>query len=190
MSFALTGAGEPELFSVFSLPRLQEWRFSGRPTSTDRRGMRNRDLVSSVACIVLGGLFVVGALREGLMRRGVPGPGFLPFFSGLALVFVSLCLFLPALVQGGQAERKDFFPDANSFRKLLLAVVALVAFGATLEYAGYLLTTFFFILFVTRIMEPKSWRTVSVLAFVSAVMSYLLFVSLLKVPLPEGFLGF
>jgi putative tricarboxylic transport membrane protein len=152
--------------------------------------VRNRDLVSSVVCIVLGGLFVVGALREGLMRRGVPGPGFLPFFTGLALVFVSLFVFIPALGHRDKAERRDLFPGPNSLRKSLLAVLALVAFGAAIEYAGYLLTTFFFMIFVTRIMEPKRWRTVTVLAFVTAVMSYLLFVILLNVQLPEGLLGF
>ncbi len=152
--------------------------------------MKNRDLVSSVVCIVLGGLFVAGALQQGLMRRGVPGPGFLPFFSGLALVFVSLFVLIPALGQREEAESRDFFPERDSFRKLLLAAVALVAFGATIEYAGYLLTTFFFIFFVTRIMEPRGWRTATVLAFVTAVMSYLLFVILLKVQLPEGLLGF
>jgi hypothetical protein len=33
--------------------------------------MKNRDLVSSIVWMVLGGLFVVGALQEGLMRKGV-----------------------------------------------------------------------------------------------------------------------
>ena len=153
--------------------------------------MKNRDLVSSVVWIVLGGLFVAGALHHGLMRRGVPGPGFLPFFSGLALIFVSLFVFIPALGQREKAEsREDFFPERDSFRKLLLALVALVAFGAAMEYAGYLLTTFFFMFFVTWIMEPKGWRIFSVLALLTAVLSYLLFVVLLEVQLPKGLLGF
>lgn len=153
--------------------------------------MKNRDLVSSVVWIVLGCFFVAGALHHGLMRRGVPGPGFLPFFSGLALVFVSLFVFIPALGQRGKAEsREDFFPERDSFRKLLLALVALVAFGAAMEYTGYLLTTFFFMFSVTWIMEPKGWRVFGVLALLTAAVSYLLFVVLLGVQLPKGLLGF
>jgi putative tricarboxylic transport membrane protein len=153
--------------------------------------MKNRDLVSSGVWIALGGLFVAGSLHHGLMRRGVPGPGFLPFFSGLALVFVSLFVFIPALGQREKAEiRDDFFPERDSRRKLLLALVALIAFGAAMEYAGYLLTTFFFMFFVTWIMEPEGWRVFGVMALLTAILSYLLFVVLLDVQLPKGVLGF
>ena len=53
------------------------------------------------------------------MRKGVPGPGFLPFFSGLALIFVSLFVLIPALVQRGKARSGDFFPERDSLRRLL-----------------------------------------------------------------------
>lgn len=153
--------------------------------------MKNRNLVSSVVLIVVGSLFVAGSLHYGLMRRGVPGPGFLPFFSGLALVFVSLFVLIPALGQREKTERvEDFFPERDSFKKILLVLIALVAFGAALEYVGYLLITFFFMFFVTWIMEPKRWRAFSLLALLTAIMSYLLFVVLLQVELPRGFLGF
>jgi putative tricarboxylic transport membrane protein len=152
--------------------------------------MKNRDLVSSIVWMALGGLFVAGALQQGLMRRGVPGPGFLPFFSGIALIFISLFVLIPALRTRETAVKVAFFPERDSFRKVLLALVALVAFGIAMEYAGFLMTTFFFMLFVTRIMEPKGWRLVTVLAFLTAILSYLLFVVLLEVQLPKGLLGF
>jgi len=152
--------------------------------------MKNRDLVSSIIWMALGGLFVAGALQQGLMRRGVPGPGFLPFFSGLALIFVSVFVFIPALSKREMREGSNFFPERDSFRKILLALIALFAFGIAMEYAGYLLTTFLFMFFVARIMEPKGWRTIAVLAFLTAVLSYLLFVVLLEVQLPKGLLGF
>jgi putative tricarboxylic transport membrane protein len=152
--------------------------------------VKHRDLVSSIIWMALGGLFVAGALQQGLMRRGVPGPGFLPFFSGIALIFVSLFVLIPALHKRETAGNGAFFPERDSFRKVLFALVALVAFGVVMEYAGFLLTTFFFMLFVTRIMEPRRWRFVAVLAFLTAVLSYLLFVVLLEVQLPKGLLGF
>ena len=153
--------------------------------------MKNRDLVSSIIWMALGGIFVVGALQQGLMRRGVPGPGFLPFFSGLALIFVSLFVFIPALSQRGKVrEQQISFLERDSFRKILLALIALFAFGIAMEYVGYLLTTFLFMFFVARIMEPKGWRTIALLAFLTAVLSYLLFVVLLEVQLPKGLLGF
>jgi putative tricarboxylic transport membrane protein len=160
--------------------------------STNKRGkgMRNRDLVSSIVWMALGGLFVVGALQQGLMRKGVPGPGFLPFFSGLALISVSLFVLIPALVQKGKAPDGDFFPEPGSLRRLLSALAALFAFGVALEYVGYLITTFLFMFFVARLIEPRGWWSTTLVALLTAVLSYLLFVVLLEVQLPKGPLGF
>lgn len=154
--------------------------------------MKNQDLLSSVVWIVMGILFVVGSLPLGLMSKGgIPGSGFLPFLSGLALVFVSLFVLIPALGQKEKAEsREEFFPERDSFRKLLFAVFALVAFGPAMEYVGYFFTTFFFMLFVTWVMEPKRWCMFIVLSLIAAVTSYLLFVVFLEVQLPKGLLGF
>ncbi len=152
--------------------------------------MKNRDLVSSIIWMALGGLFVAGSLQQGLMRRGVPGPGFLPFFSGLALIFVSLFVLIPALVQREKAESSAFFPEQGSFRKFLFALIALFAFGMAMEYAGYLLTTFLFMFLMARLVEPKGWGTLTLLALLTAVLSYLLFVVLLEVQLPKGWLDF
>jgi putative tricarboxylic transport membrane protein len=152
--------------------------------------MKNRDLVSSIIWIVFGGIFVVGALQLGLTRRGVPGPGFLPFLTGLALVFVSLFVLIPALGRREKAETSDFFPERDSLRKLLYVLVVLLTFGIAMKYLGYLLTAFLFMFFVALVMKPKGWRTTALLAFVTAVVSYALFVVLLEVNLPKGLLGF
>lgn len=152
--------------------------------------MKNRDLVSSIVWIVLGGLFAVGGLQHGLMRRGVPGPGFLPFFSGVALIFTSLFILIPALRRNATPEKIDFSPEQGSFKKVLLALAALVVFGMGMEYAGFALTTFLFMLLVPRIMDRTRWFFLASMAFVTAVASYLLFVVLLELNLPKGLLEF
>ena len=152
--------------------------------------MKNRDLVSSIVWMALGGLFVVGSLQQGLMRKGVPGPGFLPFLSGFALIFVSLFVLIPAMNRRGKSADDDFFPEPGSLRKLLSALAALFAFGVALEYVGYLITTFLFMFCMARLIEPRGWWTTTLLAILTAVLSYLLFVVLLEVQLPKGPLGF
>lgn len=143
--------------------------------------------------MAFGILFLVGAWQQGLMRKGVPGPGFLPFISGIILIALSLMVFIPALgdkkEERGAGEKGKFFPERDSPRKILLALAFLSAYGISLEYAGYLLTTFLFMVFISRLMEPERWRTVLILAFSTSVLSYLLFVVLLEVQLPKGILG-
>lgn len=152
--------------------------------------MKYRDVVSSIVWAGLGGLFVFGALQQGLMRKGVPGPGFLPLLSGLALIFVSLFVLIPALRQREKGKSSDFFTGSGSLRKLGLALISLLAFGIALYHLGYLVTTFLFIFFMARLIERKRWSTTSLLALMTAVVSYLLFVKLLEVQLPAGPLGF
>jgi putative tricarboxylic transport membrane protein len=168
-----------------------DWKGRLRKELYQQEGnLKNRDLVSSIIWMALGGLFVVGALQLGLTRRGVPGPGFLPFLTGLALIFVSLFVLIPALGRRKNAESSDFFPERDSFRKLLFVLVALFTFGIAMKYLGYLLTAFLFMFFVALVMKPKGWRTTALLALVTAVVSYALFVVLLEVNLPKGLLGF
>jgi len=151
--------------------------------------MKHRDIVSSLVWASFGALFAVGAWQQGLMRRGIPGPGFLPFFSGLVLVLVSLGVLIPALARAS-AKRRSFFPESASRRRILIAVAALATYGIALEYLGYLLTTLLFMLSIAQLIERRSWGRVAALACLTAVLSYLLFVVLLEVPLPKGPLGF
>jgi putative tricarboxylic transport membrane protein len=152
--------------------------------------MRNRDIFSSLIWMSLGGLFAAGAWQHGLMRRGVPGPGFLPFFSGLALILASLIVLIPALARARDTVRKPLFPERDSLRKVVVAVAALIGFGIALEYLGYLLSTLVFMLAVAQLIERRRWGAAFTLAVLTAVLSHLLFVVLLEVQLPKGPLGF
>jgi putative tricarboxylic transport membrane protein len=152
--------------------------------------MQNRDLLSSMIWMALGAIFLLGSLQLGLMRRGVPGPGFLPFLSGLALIFVSLFVFIPAFRKKKNSGSSDFLAERHSLKKLMLALIALFAFGIAMEYAGYLLTTFLFMFFMGRLMEPRGWPIVILLAILTAVLSHMLFVVLLGVQLPKGLFQF
>jgi putative tricarboxylic transport membrane protein len=152
--------------------------------------MKNRDLVSSIVWMAFGGLFVVGALEQGLIRKGIPGPGFVPFLTGLALIAVSLFVLIPTLRRGNDNQGSAFFPERGSFKKIMFALAALFGYGMALSYLGYLLTTFLFMFSMGRLMESKGWFATTLLALLTAVLSYLLFVVLLEVQLPQGPLGF
>lgn len=154
--------------------------------------MKNSDLLSSLFWMGLGILFLIGALQQGLIRKEVPGPGFLPFIVAIILISLSLMLFIPALVKkretNGAIEKPQFFPEKDSLKKIFLSILALFAYGIALDYGGYMLTTFVLMLFMPRLIEPIRWIKLFILAFLTAVLSYLLFY-VLEVRLPIGILG-
>ena len=152
--------------------------------------MRRRDVWSSLAWLGVGIVFLVGSLRAGLFRKGIPGPGFLPLIIALSLIVLSLMVFFPALSRKKEdaVEVQDFFPEKDSFKKVIFGLIALFAYGFALEYTGYIITTFVFMIFTSMIMERGKWKGPLIMAVLTAVLSYLLFVSL-EVQLPRGVLG-
>jgi len=152
--------------------------------------MKTHDLVSSLFWIGFGAVFCAYALQYGLVGGpGIPGPGCLPFIVGIALIVMSLTIFIPAaagLKKKGAPGRERFFPEKRSWRNLLIALTGLLGYGIFLESLGYLLTSFLFMVLVLRWIEPQKWTTVIVFAALSAALTYALFTGL-KVELPAGF---
>lgn len=155
--------------------------------------MKNRDVISSLFLIVVGAFFCIGAWPQGLMNpKGVPGPGCLPFLVGVALILLSLVILSPAVFKSKEsdstAKTESFFPQEDSFRKLVIALIFLLAYAAFLESLGYFFATFLFMLFALRFIEPQGWRTVLLFSFLTTALSFALFRAL-KVELPIGSWG-
>ena len=155
--------------------------------------MKKRDLASSLFWMGFGALFVNAAWKQGLIRKGVPGPGFLPFICGILLILLCLTVCIPALTvkenkKTGAPEEEKFFPEEGSQRRIVFVLLGLVAYGIFLPVLGFVLTTFFFILFTLRLMEPQKWIWVLPLSVSTALLAYLLF-NALDVQLPGGILG-
>ena len=155
--------------------------------------MKNRDLIGSLFWIAFGAFFIAGSLKVGLIRKGIPGPGLVPFISAIILVFLALIIFIPALRSKKAGEREEEKEDVSLKRaglaKSSIALLVLFAYGYFLEYSGYFFTTLVFMLLVSRLIESPKWRTSFILAVVTAVVSYILFVMVLGIQLPTGIWG-
>ena len=155
---------------------------SGAPhlSDTPRGGLRN-DQISGLLLLLLA-LFVAWQNRAypaGTLHE--PGPGYLP----LALaVFMGVTGLLIA-VAGGRSLR---FSETR-WPELTRAIVILAACGfaaLALERLGYRLTVFALLVFFLGVVERKKpWVTAAV-AIGFAVISYLVFATWLRVPLPRG----
>jgi putative tricarboxylic transport membrane protein len=153
--------------------------------------MKKHDIISSLFWIGFGIIFCVGAVQNGIMLSpGVPGPGCLAFIVGCILIGLSLLVLIPALSKSkdapGAGER--IFPQPESFRKLSIALIALLSYGFVLEPLGFFLTTLLFLFFVLRFIEPQRWTTVFGFSFLTTFLAYVLFLAL-KVELPRGIFG-
>ncbi|MCX5906800.1 MAG: tripartite tricarboxylate transporter TctB family protein [Deltaproteobacteria bacterium] len=153
--------------------------------------MRYHEQIGSTFWIVIGLLFCTGAPRYGFFSEGVPEPGLFPFLAGIILVLLGSIVWLQAFKEksrdkGGEGK---FFPQADTWKRIFLSVLALSVYVLILDLLGFLLATFLFLAFLLRFIEPQKWSVVLTAALLTSVSSYLLFQLLLKSNLPKGFLG-
>ena len=152
---------------------------------------RDRDVTSSVFWALVGILFCIGGAHYGLRRSGIPGPGFLPFVTGLILVALSLILLLSRFLR--QRDEADSIgepmPRGEALKRILQALGALCVYVLILEPLGFAMTTFLFMVVILR-LEPRSWTFIIPAALGATAFFFLLFKVFLRVPLPPGILGY
>jgi len=150
--------------------------------------MRRTDVISALTLLglALAALFEASKLPFGKLIS--PQAGFFPLILAIFLSIFSLVLMAHAI---GETKKEFGASRAGSaiWKKIVLAVGALVVFGVLFESLGYIISTFLFIAFLLRAVEQQKWSLVVVVAFFTSLATYLVFGLLLNTPLPGGILG-
>lgn len=147
-----------------------------------------RHQIGCALFLLLFGIFICWEARGlGVGQVVKPGPGFFPFWLGLALIIVSLAL----LFHFGR-EKIDLSISAPDlwkglhWEKVLYSSVALLLYALFLETLGYILATVLLILFFFRAIEPQKWVVVILGSVITSFITYFLFKVWLQVQLPAG----
>ena len=143
------------------------------------------DLVSGLVLVALAGYilwlnrkFPVGSLAD-------PGPGYVPMLLAIGLGLIGL---LVATLSGRSRPLAAIrWPEAT--RAVIILVACTVA-GLALEYIGYRLTIFAFLVFFIGAVERKGPLPVVLVSGGFSLGSYYIIGDLLHVPLPVGPWGF
>ena len=152
--------------------------------------LKHYNLIASLFFLCVGGFFALYARTVEIGTFTEPGPGFLPFFGGLTLTAMSIALLLGTLIRKAAEVRRSFFPQKDSWKRVLSVFLALIAYNLLLTHLGFTLTTFFFIGFLVRFIFPQSMKRTLIVAVLSSIGARLLFINFLETQLPRGFWGF
>jgi len=140
----------------------------------------------SASVLGLFALLVIWESRQlplGTFRH--PGPAYVPvLLASLLLVFAVLIL-----LTAGQAPKLSSL-RWTEWRHALAIFVACVFSVFAIERLGYRLSMFLMLGFLVKFVERRSWISTLIFAFSLSFGSYFLFYTLLRVPLPQGPLGF
>ncbi len=150
--------------------------------------MRLADRVSGLVLLIFGIGFALGAGRYPYWTPTGPGSGFLPFWLGLAMAVLAAMLLV------GATRRPDaghaWLPGGRALMRLVVVVVATVAFVWLLPVLGMPLGTFLFLVGLLRFLEGHTWVATLGVALVTSAVNWLVFMHWLHVPFPIGVLGF
>jgi putative tricarboxylic transport membrane protein len=147
--------------------------------------MKRWDLISSIVLLVFAVVTFLEATKMPFGSLTEPKPGFGPMILAIFLALFSLIL-LGQAVREKRGEKQPFFLKSKSWKRVVLAIGALLAYAFLYEFLGHKLTTFLLLVFFLRLIEPMKWWLVLVIAFFSSLAFYLVFGVLLSIPLPIG----
>ncbi|HKY09086.1 MAG TPA: tripartite tricarboxylate transporter TctB family protein [Candidatus Binatia bacterium] len=136
--------------------------------------------------LVLFSLLVIwqsGALPLGTFRH--PGPAYIPVLLALLLLFFGA--LLAATSRHAPKLSAIQWPESRH-AAAILGACTFAGFG--LDRFGYRVTVVLALLFLLKIVERRGWLLSVSLSLALAFGSFHLFHTLLRVPLPQGPLGF
>jgi putative tricarboxylic transport membrane protein len=140
-----------------------------------------RELKSGLFFFGLSLFIVWEAQRVGFGTVSAPGPGFLPFCAGAALLVLSAVL----IRRGWKArEAATSYPP-----RVIFALASLFAYSLILEPLGFVVATFFLVGILFHLGKPRPWWMLLGMTALVTVLSYFVFGRLLQVYFPRGLLG-
>lgn len=147
-----------------------------------------RDEGSSLLWLGIAVLICIGSLRLSLGSFNNPGPGFFPFGAGLILGILAAVVFVQARRAASSTgeNKKSILISPGGVKKIALTTLALLAYVVGMEYLGFLISTFFFLAFLLRIIEPQRWGVVILESLLASGICYFVFQIWLRVELPRG----
>ena len=133
--------------------------------------------------LVAAGVYLTLALRLPFGAAARPGAGFYPVIVAVFAIVVALAATASAFRGATASVAVELAAAAR--RRVVISVVALVAFCLVLPWVGYPAAAFAFVTVVLRYLGSR-WTTALLMGVLSAAGSYGLFAVLLDVPLPRG----
>lgn len=128
-------------------------------------------------------------LPMGVMRE--PGAGFFPLIIAVVTGLLALLILIQALREKPQPRQAEAgFEEPFRWGNLAIILAAVAVYGLTLPMVGFLVSTFWFMLLMVKVIEPQTWTKSLIAAAITAVASELFFNTLLGAQIPTGILGF
>lgn len=136
--------------------------------------------------VALGILYLLASLAYPLGDFKKPGPGFFPTAMAVLLILGGLRLALRASRQRETDQASQSKWDLSKIRNVLNVVLGTAIYLILMPAIGFLTTTFFFLVFMFKILGSRGWLATAAASAVISLVFYWFFIKVLLLTAPEG----
>lgn len=139
--------------------------------------------ILSMVFILLGVGAVIHAFSLGVLLNDEDmGVGLFPFIVGAGIVICGLGQLATA------SKAKPFYQclSREQTQRVLRVFAGMVVYIFSMNYLGYLVATFLFVVYLTRLLGAAQWKNVFGIALAVAFSFSLVFQQWMQMPLPVG----
>lgn len=115
---------------------------------------------------------------------GIGSPSFIPRGVATCLLFAAGMLLLRAL--RGRALVLESKLEGANLRRISAAALLTGAYVFVVERVGFISTTFLYMLFFVLVLGERRWLRLAIFALLVPAVAYVIFSTVLHVPLPRG----
>jgi putative tricarboxylic transport membrane protein len=152
--------------------------------------MKRADRLSGIFWFLFSVFVSVESYGLGLGNLHEPGPGFLCFWTGIAMAIMSIAVLIRAWTPLETAMAEGPIFGKKNLLKITSVVLALFLYAFFMEVLGFIPITLLLFLFLLGMIERKRWKLTLLVSLVVTGLSYLVFEVWLKAQLPKGLLAF
>ena len=149
--------------------------------------MRRAEQIACLFWIVLSLSVCMGAIGLKLGTPSDPGPGFLPFGTGVLLGILAFVHLLKVSVVVSKREDESFHWQGGNWRRTSTVVSAVLVYALLLPHLGYLIATFILMIVLFSLYDRRKWGRVIPASLAVIGITYLVFHVWLKVQFPLGY---
>jgi len=152
--------------------------------------MSKADRISGSFWFIFSLIVSIESYRLGLGTLHQPGPGFLFFWTSIALGIMSLVILIRAVEKKRAREPEVSIFEKQNKTKIVFVLISLFLYALLMEKVGFILVTLLLFIFLLGVIEKKRWLFTIFASIAVTVVAYLIFEIWLKSQLPKGLLGF
>ena len=150
-----------------------------------------KDTITGAAAVVLGSVYLISTRAIPVMDAGDQvGPRAFPYLIAVLVICCGLWLLAKEFLnKNRQPFSWRFASERAVWVRILLTMAAGITYGLVLDWLGYIIATFLFMIFVCELINVGRHAQNLLIAVVFPVFTFVAFALILKLSLPRGILG-